>query len=254
MSSIADNITTTLTRIRDAEQVAGRSSESVTLLAVSKTKPVALLREAYAAGQRHFGENYLQDALPKIEQLAELDICWHFIGPLQSNKSRSVAEYFDWFHSLDRLKIAQRLSEQRPQERAPLNVCIQINISAEASKSGVLPEQAAELVQQVQQLPRLRLCGLMAIPSASLDDAGQRQAFAQMRELFKQLKPLAPQMDTLSMGMSGDLEVAVAEGSTLVRIGTAIFGARDYSLGSARVTIKHDDQQQGLTGESYRKQ
>ena len=227
MSSIADNISTTLNRIRSAEQKFGRDPGSVSLLAVSKTKPVALLRQAYDAGQRHFGENYLQDALPKIEALADLDICWHFIGPLQSNKSRAVAEHFGWFHSLDRLKIAQRLSQQRPATKAPLKVCIQINISAEASKSGILPEQAAELVEQIQRLPRLRLCGLMAIPAADLDPQGQRQAFVQMRELFEALKLLAPQMDTLSMGMSDDLEAAVAEGSTLVRIGTAIFGARE---------------------------
>ncbi|MEH6823328.1 MAG: YggS family pyridoxal phosphate-dependent enzyme [Motiliproteus sp.] len=230
MSSIADNISTTLTRIHDAEQKFGREPDSVTLLAVSKTKPAQQLRQAYAAGQRHFGENYLQDALPKVEQLADLDICWHFIGPLQSNKSRAVAEHFDWFHSLDRIKIAQRLSEQRPASRTPLNICIQINISAEASKSGILPEQAAELVQQVQRLPGVQLRGLMAIPSANLDQAGQRLAFAHMQTLFETLKPLAPQMDTLSMGMSDDLEAAVAEGSTLVRIGTAIFGDRERSL------------------------
>ena len=226
MSSIANNISTTLTRIRDAEQKSERIPDSVTLLAVSKTKPAEQLRQAYTAGQRHFGENYLQDALPKIEQLADLDICWHFIGPFQSNKSRAVAEHFDWFHSLDRLKIAQRLSEQRPESLAPLNVCIQINISDEASKSGVMPEQAADLVEQIQVLPGLRLRGLMAIPASNLDVAGQHQAFSQMRVLFEGLKRLAPQMDTLSMGMSDDLEIAVAEGSTLVRIGTAIFGAR----------------------------
>ncbi len=229
MSSIADNIATTLNRIRDAEQFAQRDQGSVTLLAVSKTKPVEQLRAAYAAGQRHFGENYLQDALPKMALLAELDICWHFIGPLQSNKSRPVAEQFDWFHSLDRFKIAQRLSDQRPADKAPLNICIQVNISAEASKSGVLPEQVAELAGQVQQLPGIMLRGLMAIPAASLDAAGQAQAFAQMRQLFEQLKPLAPQLDTLSMGMSADLDVAVAQGSTMVRIGTAIFGTRDNS-------------------------
>lgn len=228
MSSVADNIAATLRRIRSAEQTAGRASDSVQLLAVSKTKPAALLREAYQAGQRSFGENYLQDALPKIAELAELDICWHFIGPLQSNKTRSVAEHFDWFHSLDRLKIAQRLSSQRPDDRSPLNVCIQINISAEASKSGVMPEQAAELLQQIQPLPGIEVRGLMAIPAADLDSQGQRQVFAQMRALFEQLKPLAPQLDTLSMGMSADLDSAIAEGSTLVRIGTAIFGARDY--------------------------
>ncbi len=226
MSSIASNIAATVRRIRDAEQIAQRSASSVTLLAVSKTKPVERLREAYIAGQRDFGENYLQDALPKIEQLAGLGICWHFIGPLQSNKSRLVAEHFDWFHSLDRAKIARRLSEQRPAALGPLNVCIQVNISVEASKSGVMPAQAAALAKEIQGLPGLSLRGLMAIPSSALDDAGQTLAFTQMRQLFEQLKPLAPQMDTLSMGMSGDLETAIAQGSTMVRIGTAIFGAR----------------------------
>ncbi len=230
MSSIASNIAATVRRIRDAEQIAQRSASSVTLLAVSKTKPVERLREAYIAGQRDFGENYLQDALPKIEQLAGLGICWHFIGPLQSNKSRLVAEHFDWFHSLDRAKIARRLSEQRPAALGPLNVCIQVNISVEASKSGVMPAQAAALAKEIQGLPGLSLRGLMAIPSSALDDAGQTLAFTQMRQLFEQLKPLAPQMDTLSMGMSDDLEAAVAEGSTLVRIGTAIFGDRERSL------------------------
>jgi pyridoxal phosphate enzyme (YggS family) len=227
MSSIANRISTTLTRISDAEQRFGRLPESVTLLAVSKTKPAQMIRQAYSAGQRHFGENYLQDALPKIEQLADLDICWHFIGPLQSNKSRAVAEHFDWFHSLDRFKIAQRLSEQRPATKSPLKVCIQINISREASKSGILPEQAADLVRQVQGLPGLRLCGLMAIPAAGLDKTGQREAFAALRLLLRALQPLAPQMSTLSMGMSDDLEAAVAEGATVVRIGTAIFGVRE---------------------------
>ena len=235
MSSIANNIATTLDRIRDAEQLAKRDHGSVTLLAVSKTKPVELMRAAYDAGQRHFGENYLQDALPKMEQLAELDICWHFIGPLQSNKSRAVAEQFDWFHSLDRLKIAQRLSDQRPVDKAPLNVCIQVNISAEESKSGVMPEQVAELAEQIQLLPGLQLRGLMAIPSASLDASGQAQAFARMRQLLEQLQASAQlnglQLDTLSMGMSADLDVAVAQGSTMVRIGTAIFGARDSVVG-----------------------
>lgn len=229
MSSIASNITSTLNLIRDAEQRSGREAGSVGLLAVSKTKPVEMLREAYDAGQRDFGENYLQDALPKIEQLAELDICWHFIGPLQSNKTRAVAEKFDWFHALDRLKIARRLSEQRPVNKAPLNVCLQINISDEQSKSGVAPDEAAELVAELVKLPGLKLRGLMAIPAADLDEAGQRDAFARMRQLFEQLQPQVAELDTLSMGMSGDLVSAVAEGSTLVRIGTAIFGARDYA-------------------------
>lgn len=232
MSSIANNIAATLKRIHDAEQCAQRSEGSVALLAVSKTKPAEQIRQAFDAGQRDFGENYLQDALPKVDQLADLAICWHFIGPLQSNKSRSVAESFDWFHSLERLKIAQRLSDQRPVELAPLNVCIQVNISAEASKSGVMAEQVVELAQQIVVLPGLQLRGLMAIPAAALDETGQRQAFAEMQELFQQLKAALPsavadRIDTLSMGMSSDLEIAVEQGSTMVRIGTAIFGSRD---------------------------
>lgn len=232
MSSIANNIAATLKRIHDAEQCVRRPEGSVVLLAVSKTKPAEQLRQAFEVGQRDFGENYLQDALPKMEQLADLAICWHFIGPLQSNKSRSVAESFDWFHSLERLKIAQRLSDQRPPELAPLNVCIQVNISAETSKSGVMPEQVVELAQQIVVLPRLQLRGLMAIPAAALDETGQRQAFAEMQQLFQLLKVALPalaadRIDTLSMGMSSDLEIAVEQGSTMVRIGTAIFGSRD---------------------------
>lgn len=236
MSSIADNIAITLDRIHDAEQQAQRVKGSVTLLAVSKTKPAEQLRQAYDAGQRHFGENYLQDALPKMAQLAELDICWHFIGPLQSNKSRAVAEQFDWFHSLDRLKIAQRLSDQRPAGKSPLNLCIQVNVSAEASKSGVMPDQVITLAKQIEPLPGLQLRGLMAIPSASLDAEGQAQAFGRMRQLQEQLQSAlmsttAAQLDTLSMGMSADLDVAVAQGSTMVRIGKAIFGTRNTMLG-----------------------
>ena len=227
MSSIADNLAATLSRIYDAEQLAGRPKGCVTLLAVSKTKPVEQLRVAYEAGQREFGENYLQDALPKIEQLAGLGICWHFIGPLQSNKTRAVAEHFDWFHALDRLKIARRLSEQRPEGMVPLNLCLQVNISAEASKSGVAPDELLELAGQVVALPNIKLRGLMAIPAVGLDAEGQHQAFARMRALFEQVKPIAPDLDTLSMGMSEDLEAAVAEGSTMVRVGTAIFGRRE---------------------------
>lgn len=230
MTSIAENIQRTLTQIRDSEVLFKRVPDSVKLLAVSKTKPAEQLREAYAAGQRDFGENYLQDALGKIEQLADLAIVWHFIGPLQSNKTRPVAEHFDWVHSIDRLKIAQRLNDQRPASLSPLNICLQINISDEANKSGIAPVDAPTLVAELIKLPNLRLRGLMAIPAADLDETGQRQAFAALRRLFEQLLPLAPGMDTLSMGMSQDLDAAIAEGSNLVRIGTAIFGARDYGL------------------------
>ncbi len=228
MTSIAENIAQTLTRIREAEACCQRRPHSVHLLAVSKTRPADELRQAYAAGVRSFGENYLQDALEKIEQLADLDICWHFIGPLQSNKTRAVATHFHWLHSVDRLKIAQRLSEQRPSEMAPLNLCIQVNISAEASKSGVLPEQTEALVRAVRPLKNLSLRGLMAIPAAGLSEAQQLQAFGRLKALFERLRLIAPEMDTLSMGMSQDLEAAVAQGATIVRIGTAIFGPRNY--------------------------
>ncbi|HEY5717311.1 MAG TPA: YggS family pyridoxal phosphate-dependent enzyme [Motiliproteus sp.] len=226
MASIVENIQRTLTRIREAEIAACRSAGSVELLAVSKTRSADEVREAYAAGLREFGENYLQDALTKIEVLTDLDICWHFIGPLQSNKTRTVAAHFAWVHSVDRLKIAQRLSEQRGAEQAPLNLCIQVNISREASKSGVAPDEVMALAQQILALPRVQLRGLMAIPAADLDEAEQRHTFARMQQLLEQLQTLSPAIDTLSMGMSDDLETAIAEGSTLVRIGTALFGPR----------------------------
>ena len=227
MTSIAENIAQTLTRIREAETEHGRTAESVNLLAVSKTRPANELREAYSAGIRDFGENYLQDAMEKIEQLRDLDICWHFIGPLQSNKTAAVAESFHWVHSIDRLKIAQRLNKKRSDTMPPLNVCIQINISDELNKSGVAPEEALQLAEQVSQLDRLRLRGLMAIPQAGLSDQQQRETFARLHVLFDQLKSLAPEMDTLSMGMTQDMNAAVAEGATIVRIGTAIFGPRN---------------------------
>ncbi len=229
MTSIAENITRTLTRIREAESRFQRPLNSVSLLAVSKTRPQEELRAAWAAGLRDFGENYLQDALVKIEQLADLDICWHFIGPLQSNKTRSVAEHFHWVHSVDRIKIARRLNEQRPADMPPLNLCIQINISDEARKSGIRPEQAEALVKEIRELDRIRLRGLMAIPQAGMDEAGQQQTFAELRTLYESLRQQAPEMDTLSMGMSQDMDAAVAEGATIVRIGTAIFGPRSYS-------------------------
>lgn len=229
MSIIAENLSRTLTRITEAESRFQRAPSSVALLAVSKTRSAEEVREAFENGARDFGENYLQDALPKIAALAELPIHWHFIGPLQSNKTRAVAENFDWMHSLDRLKIAQRLSEQRSDAAAPLNVCIQVNISKETNKSGVEPDKLNELALAVDALPRLKLRGLMAIPAADLDEKGQHQAFAELRALFEQLQVELVDLDTLSMGMSGDMEAAIAEGSTMVRIGTALFGSRDYS-------------------------
>ena len=226
MSTIAENIAKVGERIRAAAQASGRDLDHIGLLAVSKTKPAAAVREAYAAGIRDFGENYLQEALEKQAELSELPLIWHFIGPIQSNKTKPIAEHFAWVHSVDRLKIAQRLSEQRPAGLPPLNICLQVNVSAEASKSGCAPAELAALAQAVSQLPNLRLRGLMAIPEPTDDVAAQRAAFARLRELRDGL-PLP--LDTLSMGMSHDLDAAIAEGATWVRIGTALFGARDYS-------------------------
>lgn len=225
MSMIAANISTLGERINAAAQAAQRDPASIGLLAVSKTKPAQALREAYEAGLRDFGENYLQEALGKQVELADLPLCWHFIGPIQSNKTRAIAENFAWVHSVDRLKIAQRLSEQRPEGLPPLNICIQVNVSGEASKSGCTPADLPALAQAISALPRLKLRGLMAIPEPTDDSAGQNAAFAAVSTLQAQLN-LA--LDTLSMGMSHDLEAAIAQGATWVRIGTALFGARDY--------------------------
>lgn len=217
-------------RVRQAQESAGRPENAVTLLAVSKTRPAEDVEAAYHSGVRDFGENYLQDALPKIEQLQHLaDIRWHFIGPLQSNKTRQVAEHFHWVHSVDRLKIARRLSEHRSENRPPLNVCIQVNISEEPQKAGVNPAEVQALADEISCLPGIRLRGLMAIPAANLSAQEQHQTFARMRVLFTQLQSRFPDMDTLSMGMSEDMAAAIAEGSTLVRIGTAIFGPRRYN-------------------------
>jgi pyridoxal phosphate enzyme (YggS family) len=225
MSTIAENISTLAERIRDAAQAVQRDPASVGLLAVSKTKPASDLREAYAAGLRDFGENYLQEALGKQTELSDLPLIWHFIGPIQSNKTRAIAENFAWVHSVDRLKIAQRLSEQRPTELPALNICIQVNVSGEASKSGCTPQDLPALAHAISALPNLRLRGLMAIPEPTEDSDEQNAAFAAVRTLQDQLNlPL----DTLSMGMSHDLESAIAQGATWVRIGTALFGARDY--------------------------
>ena len=225
MSTIADNIAQVEARIRAAALAVQRDVTSVHLLAVSKTKPAAALRDAYAAGLRDFGENYLQEARAKQVELADLPLCWHFIGPIQSNKTRDIAEHFAWVHSVDRLKIAQRLSEQRPADLPPLNICIQVNVSGEASKSGCTPEDLPALAAAIQALPRLTLRGLMAIPEPTEVRAEQDAAFAKVRSLQQSLNM---GLDTLSMGMSHDLESAIAQGATWVRIGTALFGARDY--------------------------
>ncbi len=202
-----------------------RDAATVGLLAVSKTQPAAAIREAFAAGLRDFGENYLQEALDKQVELDDLPLIWHFIGPIQSNKTKAIAEHFDWVHSVDRLKIAQRLSDQRPATLPPLNICLQVNVSGEASKSGCTPQELGPLAEAVAAMPQLRLRGLMCIPAPTEDPAEQRAAFARLRLLRDEL---ALDLDTLSMGMSQDLEAAIAEGATWVRIGTALFGARDY--------------------------
>lgn len=225
MSTIADNLSALAARIDSAAKAAGRDPASIQLLAVSKTKPANAVREAHAAGVRDVGENYLQEALAKQEELRDLPLTWHFIGPIQSNKTRAIAEHFDWVHSVDRLKIAQRLSEQRPAGLVPLNVCLQVNVSGEDSKSGCLPADVPALANAIASLPGLRLRGLMAIPEPTEDRVAQEAAFATLRRLQE---GLGLDLDTLSMGMSHDLEAAIAQGATWVRIGTALFGARDY--------------------------
>jgi len=229
MATIPENLYRTQERIAAACAKAGRSAQSVTLLVVSKTFPPADVRAAHAAGARRFGENYVQEALDKIADLADIrsGTEWHLIGPLQSNKTKPVAEQFDWVHSVDRLKIAQRLSEQRPAELPPLNVCLQVNISGEASKSGLAPGEVAALAQQVAALPRLKLRGLMAVPEPAANFEDQRiphRALAALQAKVEDEHGLT--LDTLSIGMSADLEAAIAEGSTMVRVGSAIFGPR----------------------------
>lgn len=226
MASIPENISSVRQQINQASQQYGRAPNSVTLLAVSKTQGPEKLQEAYQAGQREFGENYVQEALEKIQAMALPEIVWHFIGPIQANKTRDIAENFHWVESVDRMKIAQRLSSQRPESLGPLNVCIQVNISAEQSKSGIAIDQAQSLCEQVSQLPNLRLRGLMAIPAPSTEPAVQRKAYEPLRELFERLAPQFAHFDTLSIGMSGDYSAAISQGSTIVRVGSAIFGAR----------------------------
>ncbi len=228
MISIADNIKSVSLRIQNATKSAGRQQGEVCLLAVSKTHPAEAIRAAHQNGLQHFGENYLQEALGKIETLRNLNLIWHFIGPLQSNKTRPVAESFQWVHTLDRPKIARRLAEQRPSGLPPLNVCLQVNIDNESSKSGVTPTDVTALAAEVNALPNLTLRGLMCIPDPDRGTEHLRKCFRQMRLLKDELHAKYPSIDTLSMGMSQDLELAIAEGATIVRVGTAIFGARTY--------------------------
>jgi len=228
--AIADNISQTQQQIAQFEQNHQRAADSVKLLAVSKTKPVSAIEDAYAQGQRLFGENYVQEAADKSQQLAHLEgIEWHFIGPIQSNKTRIVAESMHWVHTLDRAKIALRLNEQRPSNLAPLNVCIQVNISGEESKSGISLAELDEMVEIVGQQSNLILRGLMAIPAPQISLSAQVATYQPLYQAFQALADKIATVDTLSIGMSGDMEAAIASGSTMVRIGTAIFGARNYA-------------------------
>lgn len=217
-------------QISNAELAFNRQPGSVLLLAVSKTKPAEDLAAAYQSGQRHFGENYLQEALGKQQELGAYDITWHFIGPIQSNKTKALATHFDWVHSVDSLKVARRLSEQRPSHLPPLNICLQVNISDEQSKSGISLDELPELCEQVAKLPNLRLRGVMAIPAPQDDFEQQRRPY---KTLYQAVAKLGrPELDTFSFGMTGDLQAAIAEGSTIVRIGTALFGERNYAAKS----------------------
>jgi pyridoxal phosphate enzyme (YggS family) len=223
MATISQRLKYLLTQIREAELAYSRQPGSVLLLAVSKTKPTEDIAVAYQAGQRHFGENYLQEALKKQQELGAYAITWHFIGPIQSNKTKALATHFDWIHSVDSLKIARRLSEQRPTHLPPLNICLQVNISEEVSKSGIILTELPLLCEQVVKLPNLKLRGVMAIPSPQQDFEQQRLPYKALYQATAKLE-----LDTFSFGMTGDLKAAIAEGSTIVRIGTALFGERNY--------------------------
>jgi pyridoxal phosphate enzyme (YggS family) len=226
-NTIADPLAKVTARIQQAAEAAGRNGETVRLIAVSKTQPAAAVAQAYACGQRDFGENYLQEALEKQAALTDLrEIVWHFIGPIQSNKTRLIAENFAWTHSIDREKVAQRLNDQRPADLAPLQVCLQVNIDDETTKSGISLAELPALAKAVSLLPRLHLRGLMAIPAATNNPDQQRAAFAKLRKALQSLQAQGYALDTLSMGMSGDMEAAIAEGATMVRVGTDIFGMR----------------------------
>jgi hypothetical protein len=226
MSAISEGLQAVRQRIAQAARAAGRSPDDIRLIAVSKTFPPEAIRAAYAAGQRAFGESYLQEAEQKVAQLRDLPIEWHYIGPIQSNKTGPIARVFDWVHSVDRLKIAQRLSDARPEALPPLQVCLQVNVGGEETKSGAPPAAAADLARAIAALPRIRLRGLMTIPRPEADFAAQRAQFRILRELCQQLVGAGLALDTLSMGMSDDLEAAIAEGATMVRVGRAIFGSR----------------------------
>ena len=226
MTAILSNLQAVHAAINQAALLSQRDASQITLLAVSKTVPASVIREAYSVGQHAFGENFVQEALDKMRELRDLPLQWHFIGPIQSNKTRAMAENFSWVHSVDRLKIAQRLSEQRPANLPPLNVCVQVNVSGESSKGGVTTDEAEALAHAIAVLPRLKLRGLMAIPAPAAGLPEQRAPFAQMRELLKRLNTAGLNLDTLSMGMSHDLTAAILEGATIVRVGTAIFGSR----------------------------
>lgn len=229
MTTISANLQAVTARIHAAARNCGRSPDKIRLLAVSKTWPASCVIAAADSGQRAFGENYVQEGVDKIREVGRPDLEWHFIGPLQSNKSRPVAESFAWVHSVDRLKVAERLSRQRPEHLPPLQVCLQVNISNESTKSGLAPEDALPLALEIARLPRLTLRGLMAIPEPAADFEQQRRSFRRLRELFEILNREGLALDTLSMGMSNDIEAAIAEGATLVRVGTAIFGERNPS-------------------------
>lgn len=230
MDTIATRLESVKLRIAEAAKLAGRDPQEILLLAASKTNQPEKLREAWNAGQKVFGENYLQEGLIKIHALSDLPIEWHFIGPIQSNKTKPIAENFAWVHSIDREKIAVRLSGARPESLPPLQVCVQVNVSGEVTKSGIAPEDAITLAKFVSQQPRLKLRGLMAVPELTSATALQREQFQIMRDIFDQLKKQGFDVDTLSMGMSEDMNIAIAEGATIVRIGTAIFGPRRYAI------------------------
>lgn len=233
MTTIADKLQTVRTRVATACRAAGRRPDDVHVLAVSKTFGPDAVRAAHAAGQLAFGENYLQEAVEKMALLAGLPLQWHCIGPIQSNKTRLVAEHFDWAHTVDRLKTAQRLNDQRPADRGPLNVCIQVNIDGGANKSGVAPEAVLELAHGLHAMPRLRLRGLMAIPEPATGFDAQLAVHARVRALFDRIRDAGLALDTLSLGMSDDLEAAIAAGSTMVRVGSAIFGSRPSASAAA---------------------
>ncbi len=226
MTDISQRYQTILDKIKQAEIQYQREPNSVKLIAVSKTKPAKMIREMASLGQQAFGENYLQEAIGKQDELSDLDLQWHFIGHIQSNKTKDITQHFDWVHGVDRFKIAKRLSDQRSDQKSPIDICLQVNLEAELTKSGISPEHAVDLAQQVSTLPNIRLRGLMAIPSPNNSFSVQRRLFMQLRKLLEQINQSGLKLDTLSMGMTDDMEAAIAEGATHIRIGTALFGAR----------------------------